>query len=495
MIRQYISDIITQEEISKWQPKNRILIDAQTGFGKSQFVKNELYKYCKNHNKTILLLSNRNVLKNQNNEELKDEKLDIITLKNYQTIEAGVLRGTELEYLFSHYDYIIFDECHYLLSDSSFSSTTDILLSQLKTPLADKIYIFLSATTDAILTYENSFDYQYLIPKDYSYIENIYFYSKAETLNNILEKIPYEEKSIYFGTALEALELSLLFGDSAFICSENNKEFYKRSSKSVTDDIEKTSYFKPRMLFTTKVIDNGINLIDPKLKHIIIDLFDPIDVIQCLGRKRVIDKSDRINVYIKNYHGGEIYPRIQRINDKLKQVKELQELGKEAFQSKYARISFDSVIRNNFEINQAKLTYYKYLKNISGKMIGNKDTDGYKRYIAWKLGINFEDIKIAEKYYEKECLSDILEQYIGKRIYKGDAQETFKNRFFNKLFDPKRKLDYRNRGYNTINAILQEDELPYYVTTNLDRDTYSQHKNKKYWVVNKSVAPIEIMED
>jgi len=83
MIRQYISDIITQEEISKWQPKNRILIDAQTGFGKSQFVKNELYKYCKNHNKTILLLSNRNVLKNQNNEELKDEKLDIITLKNY----------------------------------------------------------------------------------------------------------------------------------------------------------------------------------------------------------------------------------------------------------------------------------------------------------------------------------------------------------------------------------------------------------------------------
>ena len=126
-------------------------------------------------------------------------------------------------------------------------------------------------------------------------------------------------------------------------------------------------------------------------------------------------------------------------------------------------------------------------------MIGNKDTDGYKRYIAW--GINFEDIKIAEKYYEKECLSDILEQYIGKRIYKGDAQETFKDRFFNKLFDPKRKLDYRNRGYNTINAILQEDELPYYVTTNLDRDTYSQHKNKKYWVVNKSVAPIEIMED
>lgn len=495
MTRQYISDIITQEQIEKWSLKDRILIDAQTGFGKSQFVKNELYNYCKNNNKKILLLSNRNALKNQNNEELKENKLDIITLKNYQTIEAMVLSGSEIIVLFEPYDFIIFDECHYLTSDSNFSNTTDILLSQLKNPLPDKIYIFLSATTDAILTYEDTFDFTYIIPKDYSYIDNLYFYSKAETLNNILEKIPYEEKAIYFGTALESLELSLLFNDSAFMCSENNKEFYRRSSKSVVQDIGENSYFKPRMLFTTKVIDNGVNIIDTNLKHIIIDLFDPIDVIQCLGRKRVVGINDKINLYIKNYHGGEIYPRIQRIEEKLKQVDELEELGKEEFQKKYARSSFDSVIRNNFEINEAKMIYYRYVRSIALQMIANKETDGYKKFICDKLGIDFDNIKIAEEYFEKERLSDILEQYIGKRIYKGEIQETFKEKFFNKLFDPKRRLDYRSRGYNTINNILQDDGLPYYITTDLERSKYSQHKGKKYWIVNKSIPPSEPIEE
>jgi len=495
MTRQYISDIINQEEISRWSPKDRILIDAQTGFGKSQFVKNELYNYCKKNDKKILLLSNRNALRSQNNEELKENKLDVIALKNYQNIEAMVLSGSEIASLFEPYDFIIFDECHYITSDSNFSNTTDILLSQLKNPLSDKIYIFLSATTDAILTYEDTFDFTYIIPKDYSYIENLYFYSKAETLNNILEKIPYEEKVIYFGTALESLELSLLFNDSAFMCSENNREFYRKSSKTVSQDIGENSYFKPRMLFTTKVIDNGVNIIDAQLKHIIIDLFDPIDVIQCLGRKRVTGVNDKINLYIKNYHGGEIYPRIQRIDDKLKQVQELEDLGKEEFQKKYARSAFDSVIRNNFEINEAKMIYYKYIRSISLDMISNKDTDGYKRFISKKLEIDFDNIKIAEEYYEKECLSDILEQYIGKRIYKGEIQEAFKEKFFNKLFDPKRRLDYRSRGYNTMNNILQDDNLPYYITTILDREAHSQHKGKKYWIVNKSIPPIEVMEE
>jgi len=112
-------------------------------------------------------------------------------------------------------------------------------------------------------------------------------------------------------------------------------------------------------------------------------------------------------------------------------------LGKEEFQKKYARSAFDSVIRNTFEINEAKMIYYKYVRAIALKMISNKDQDGYKRFIAKKLGIDFDDIKIAEKYYEKECLSDILEQYMSKRMYKGDILETFKDgaKITNEIFN------------------------------------------------------------
>lgn len=478
-MKQYISDIITSKEIERWLPGNTILIESQTGSGKSQFVKDVLYDFCKAHNKRILLLSNRNVLRNQNEEELGEDKSDIITLRNYQSLEVGFINGFSIEELFADFDYICYDECHYLLSDSTFNSKTDILLDQVKHP-QNKVYIFISATVDAILTYHNDFTFKYNIPSDYGYIENLYFYSKGETLNNILEKIPAEEKVIYFGTALESLELSLNFGDSAFTCSENNQEFFRRSSKQTTKDIEKDNRFKSRMLFTTKVIDNGINIIDPSIKHIIIDLFDPIDVIQCLGRKRIED-GEKINLYIKNYHGGEIYPRIQNIDKKLKWVDEINELGKEEFQRKHSRSIIDPIIQNDLEINQAKLYYYRYLKNLSAHMLS--DDNGYKKYICHRLGFNFDNIKIAEEYYEKESLADILEAYINKRIYTGQEQEAFKEKFFNKLFIPKRKLDYRNRGFNSINSILQEDRLPYYITSM--KDNSGIHRNKRFWLVNK----------
>ena len=63
-------------------------------------------------------------------------------------------------------------------------------------------------------------------------------------------------------------------------------------------------------------------------------------------------------------------------------------------------------------------------------------------------------------------------------------------KFFNKLFVPKRKLNLRNRGYNSINVILQEDRLPYYITSVKDR-TIGENKDKKFWIVNKIDIEVE----
>lgn len=45
--RKRISDIITEEEIMKWQPGDNILISAPMGSGKSYFCKNILYEVAK----------------------------------------------------------------------------------------------------------------------------------------------------------------------------------------------------------------------------------------------------------------------------------------------------------------------------------------------------------------------------------------------------------------------------------------------------------------
>ena len=477
MPHRYISDIIDINEIKKWQGGDRILIHSQTGTGKSQFIKDILYEYCKRRDKKILLLSNRNLLKNQNIEEISDIKTDIITLKNYQALEMNVLLGGVTKDLFSDYDYICFDEVHYLMSDSSFNSNTDILLANIKFPLKDKISLFLTATPQAIFKYNRVFEHSYVLEQDYSFIENLYFYNKDEMVETIIDNIPKDEKILYFGNALDGYEFSIDRPDAEFICSDNNKFFRRRFSQLAIKEIITNNEFSCRILFSTKVLDNGVNLISPSLKHIIIDMVDPIDVIQCLGRKRIIG-DEKINLYIKNQNGRNIYPRLKGVRDTLKRVEEFKKLGKEEFQKKYARQQIDSVIMNDGEINWAKFYHAKYLRDIFSRMV--KADKGYEKHVCELLGI--DNILYAEDVFERKNLLDILEDYTEKRLYKED-QEEFKNIFFASIFNFNRKVDVKHRGIVCINSILEEDKLPFRLTS--IRDRKGVNRDKTYWFLIK----------
>ena len=88
MERKRVSEIITTEEIKKWNKGDIITITAGTGAGKSYFIKNILYAFAKKENKKILFLIHRTDCKNQFYEEIKrDNKLDTINIKTYQSIE------------------------------------------------------------------------------------------------------------------------------------------------------------------------------------------------------------------------------------------------------------------------------------------------------------------------------------------------------------------------------------------------------------------------
>ena len=478
----YISDIITQDEIAKWKPRDRILICSQTGTGKSQFIKNILKDYAIKVDKRILLLTNRNILKRQNIEEL-GTKEDGISVKNYQSIESTILYGSQLKPIFEPFDYIVFDECHYLLNDSSFNRNTDLLLNNLIHPDNNKIYLFLTATPEALLNYHSVFEYKYDIPKNYKHISKVYYYSKMETAENILRSIPYTEQAIYFGNAMDAYDFHNMFKDtSKFICSENNAVFAKKSSKSTIDKIETESRFDEHFLFATKVLDNGVNLKSPQLKHIIIDMLDPIDIIQCLGRKRIDfnNPDDTITVYIKNRNKGEILSSIKRIRNNLNYVREINDLGINEFLNKYSRKQFDTIIHNDGSVNQAKLYYYKYFLNVLEQMFN------YNAQLPMSL-INDtlkDKVCIAENYFESIKLSDILEKYANRKLYKGGELELFRIDFFNNLFNPQKTRDVRNRGLHSINSILEEDELHYYITSKREKER-GEHYDDYYWTINE----------
>lgn len=85
-----VSDIIDNNSIKKWEKGYDILINTQTGTGKTTFIKDELFEYCIKKNKKILYLSNRKALDMQINKSFYDEyeeekkKLEKIDIYTYQ---------------------------------------------------------------------------------------------------------------------------------------------------------------------------------------------------------------------------------------------------------------------------------------------------------------------------------------------------------------------------------------------------------------------------
>jgi hypothetical protein len=461
-MRKYISDVVTKEEIDKWKLGQRILINSQTGTGKSEFIKNNLYEYCKLLNKKILLMSNRNLLKNQNIADI-GIKTDFIKPHNYQEFETKVINGTFIEELFSPYTYVVYDEAHYFFSDSQFNQNTDLLIEPIKNTPKDKIFIFITATSDALLDYQDKFDYIYTLPYDYSYIKNIYFYTrltnKSHIVESIINNIKDGGKILYFGSnAKDNFNLYKKYENSSFICSEGNA-LHDKCSQETISQIVNDSKFESDILFSTKLLDNGVNLKDEKLKHIIIDMVDPISFIQSLGRKRCMNPKDQINLYIKDYHRGMIHWIIEGYN---KQIREVQKL-------------------KDSEINLAKYQNWTTQRKLLSRMNAH-DKDGYKKYICNLLSFDINRIKNANIEFENGSLQSLLESYVGTKMFK-EEQEKFKDLFFDKIFTPKR-TDYFARGIKAANGVIEEDKLKFIIYSR--QETKGVNRNKSYWIIEAS---------
>ena len=82
---------------------------------------------------------------------------------------------------------------------------------------------------------------------------------------------------------------------------ENEKEHEYQTYKNIVEN-EK---FSETVLISTSVLDNGINIKDTTVKHVVIDMLDRTEFIQMLGRIRVGD-DQKINLYIRKYEEKDI---------------------------------------------------------------------------------------------------------------------------------------------------------------------------------------------
>jgi hypothetical protein len=483
ILKKTVSDIIQITDIENWKNGDNILIHAPTGTGKSFFVQNSLYDYCKSNNKKMLYLTNRDILKDQFCQELiKDEKTDVIKIHNYQEVEQNLLKNK----FPINFDYLVIDECHYFFNDANFNRKTDIMLKYLL--IMDNVKILMSATPDLMIKYLKikKIDIkEYVFKQTQNYYNDVYFYKNDKVIQKMLSELPENEKAIYFTSAKTAYETHQVFDNSCFVCSKHNRIYGRKSNKDEFDNIINNKKFNSQILCCTTTLDNGVNIKDKLLKHIIIDQFETDTIIQCLGRKRFED-GEKVNIYIKNKCGRSLNTVLNKNIKGLEQADFLNTNGLDAYCQKYKKKDLSKMIDLKSIDGNGKLVintimYFKFQYNI---MIFTKVQNvGFDNYICKKLGININKVKYLDKEYDQYTIIDLLNRYVGKKLFKHE-QEQFKDKFLTELFK-KPKLSHKSIGLKTINAILDDYSLNYVVTSKKERSRKSEYYSNFYWYVIK----------
>ncbi len=489
-----ISEIVTINKIKTWKNTDIITISAGTGAGKSYFIKNILYAFAKQNNKKILMLIHRvNCVEQFRKEIIRDNKTDVIDIKTYQSLE------NKRFFDFSEYEYIVCDEFHYFLSDAAFNITTDIsldiILSQNKTTR-----ILMSATGDYMKRYINNIknidtkDYE--LPNEYSFIKQLTFYNKDETLEKFIEEaISKNDKGIFFIQSVE--KAFILFNKykehCLFNCSKSNdKGYYQYVDQEKINKMLINEKFDENILITTTCMDAGVNINDIDVKHIVLDVKDIGVLIQCLGRRRMQNEEDKIHIYIKNLNNKQLGGIETQLKQKVKKADFLREhTVKEYIQeyprsNDYSNIVYDEIVdednKGTKKINE--LMYYKCKFDLGDIAAMKAYGDyGYCKYLI-NLFKYDRQYRLINEDYKRDNLAEYLETIVG------EVMLTLKDR--KELID---KIDVKSNGkqlkkINNLNGTLEELQLPYRIVE-FKTSRLVNEKKKKYksaWKVDKLVS-------
>lgn len=490
------SNLITKEMINRWKLSKGVILKGGTGTGKTYFIINTLASVCRENDKKILFLCNRAKLR----DDVKDDiyafgNEDIVTVTTYQALQQKIINGYEIE----EYDYIAYDECHYILDDATFVDFTDEILKY-AISRENSVGIFMSATAHYLFNKLNNIDLitdTYEIPVDYRYVDKLEFlYQKDGIENEIADLLnDTEDKIVYFAnSAKEAYRLFELYKDNSyFYCSEGNRDYSKYSTYDCIKAYNKDLItFDKRLLITTTVLDNGINLIDRRIKHILTDVLDLNKMQQCLGRKRIIDEKDTCSFYIRKYSKGELGSfkgGIMTILNPATMYKKDRPKFRETYLKGDRRFTNEIVYLGEDErLNFNEVKYYKY--KIDLMKIKQMEEKSHKYIILQQLGDSIDRNVICDAEYttmekNKIGLEMYLDSIVGKKLFKEERDEL--KEMFNRA-----GLKDRTMGVNTLKGKLLDLKLPFIIDVP-DRKSYRDSdgkckKEKTHWIIKKIVG-------
>lgn len=506
----YISDALGAE-IPKWRP-GRYVIDAGTGAGKTTAIMNLLKKivaetprYEAVDRKRILYLCNRTALKQQVIQAVFDDgverdfrdrsliywdviqclRFEFIDVCTYQKLQKDYLDNPEktLAHIKRCYTYVVCDEAHYFVNDARFNHKINAGYQLIKRLEPSLTVIYMSATMQSLIKKwkeEGSLlpEHYYRIPRRRSCISEIRFYYRDAERKALLDAIPPDEKAVVFVTSRTALEkMKQLYGDTAsYFCSENNKG---GAIDALCDCIENGKLLK-RILFTTTVLYNGIDIKDGAVKHIFIEQWMPMEIIQEIGRKRPVSEEDTCKLYLRGRGKRELETLLKEATTSL-EPELCYYTGGEAWERFLAtpnvndRIGEESVLNydhrtGTYQINEMKEALFSYQKDVVREML-------LKGYHDTLLGMLWDDLGGHIPEYKSDDVSTYIAEHLNEQMRK-EHLRTDLIRLLG-IVPAKGRSSRETIGILLLNRELQK----YGVRIETGRGTAGEWRNITYWML------------
>ncbi|MBP1889787.1 superfamily II DNA/RNA helicase [Clostridium moniliforme] len=531
----WVSDAIG-EDYKKWKKGDVVKIQAQTGTGKTYFITGA--KNFKgligmmNRFEKMIYICNRIELKRQIKLELlkkfnkeiiykDDKKVDTdwldkqcvignVVITSYHAISEGKLDNIYLDKNnnLEEFDYIICDECHFFLTDSSYNNKTYLAFEELITQVhLNSIKIFISATMDEVNNAINKNFNKRILPgkhkifeydtnRDYSYLNVKYFKNLEDDIFKLIKNDNSNYKWLIFVTSKKKGENLKNKLNNSNISTEF---IYSNKKSKEKENILSTNSFISKVLITTKCLDNGVNIKDKKVKNLVVIAYDKVTFIQEIGRKRLnIEDAEEINLYIPCLDLRVCNTILKKYREKNEQLKLFDENINE-FKRKYnhnpsySKDLFYLTSNNEYKVNLSGyarfLTDNYFIKTLKKDL--SEDKFAYiKRQLEW-LGLEdtFDERNLIENVVdnkEKNTLDDYLKNILGKKLFEQEQQE-LSNLIVNELISIKINKDYRTKKLrpSTMENIIRNDLELNYAISETGKESKGVNRGKRYIIFKK----------
>jgi len=535
----WVSDEL-REEMKTWDCtrlglKPPVLINAPTGLGKNTFVLNCLAGYAAGQNRYVLLLSNRYTLNSQQKNILSNRaghpRFGSSTISNVKIFGNVIpLLYHEVPYVLPvlrkySIGYVVFDEVHFFCSDATFNVETSAIYKQILQSFSRQTRIYMSATpgdVKPLIAYEEFYLYQtfrdsnnsvsrlssmigsrnyhiteYLFPRNYSFV-NLSFFIEWEEIEKLVKEQSSDEKWLVFVRSKEDGDKlrQKMSGYAEFIDA-----FYKDIHSDRIQKLARIERFEQKVLIATTVLYNGFSFRDNKLRNIVVDSADRVEILQMLGRKR-LHGNETINLYVRQKELSDIIAYKQTCIESYQILDDFIHDPNEFAWNVWGTLTESQqhlfLIDNNNRISVNPHSQYQ-LSCLMGKYEGLEDSfslEGSSAFVnevcSWfdaeyipEMGETF-----AEKI--KKRVIDFVEKYIDQPMEEA-AFSTFREQLLVivspliKEMNQEKKNSIRNDGDHPgadIKNIFKFFSLP-----------YTCKKAKKQWTIFKITDNIKDVDD